>query len=130
MEPVRRFWLQENRLRFLSLPSERGMGPLTAPGEMESCVKKGKYPSSGGSVPVRPGSPASSGPRERSVTLLNPWMLMHTTPANIWHGSIPVAEKSQLEKKVPPGRSVMAFFTALNTPRSVGCRFEANCNVS
>jgi hypothetical protein len=93
---MRRFQLQENRLRFLDLPNECGMGLLTRPGEMESCIKKGKYPSSGESVVVGSRSPASSKPRERSIILLDPWMLMHTTIVNIWHGSIPVAEKSHI----------------------------------
>ncbi len=116
-------------LRFLSLPNECGMGLLTTPGEMESCVKKGKYMSSGESVVVGLGSPTSSRPKERSI-MLNPWMFMHTTIVNIWHGSIPIAEKSHMEKKVSLGRFVMAFFTTFNTPRLLGCRFKTNYNIS
>jgi hypothetical protein len=106
------------------------MGLLTTPGEMESCVKQGKYLSSGENVMVGSGSPTSSGPRERSIILLNPWMSMHTTIVNIWHGSIPVIEKSHMEKKVSLGKFVMAFFIVFNIPRLIGCRFKANYNIS
>ncbi len=121
MEPVSKFCAQENPSRCVRLPRPGGMDPLTAPGEMDNCCKKVRSASSGGSGPHSPGSPASSGPRERRFTLLYPCTLTQLTPVKIWHGSIPGAN-SQLVKKLPPDRSAMAFFTALRTARSDGCK--------
>lgn len=98
--PDKRFDESARNLRFGRWNMAGGISPVTRPGTSERSVNAVNRPIEAGSVPARPGEPARGSPRERE-TMRPP---EQETPVKVVQGSV---VKSQLEKKVEPGRSDM-----------------------
>lgn len=127
MWPETRFWSQDKICRLCRLPRDEGSSPCTEPAEMLSCVRYINLPKAGVRVPESPGLPADCGPRKRELTLLDPsGAVMHSTPLKDLQGSMSAAN-SQVEKKQPPGKSAMEFFTDARTSKSCVCRRSCCC---
>lgn len=86
--------------RLVSRPRREGIGPVTRPGKMMSCVNSVRLVREGEREPARPGEPESPVPRVRVVTRFEE----QVRPEKVEQGSGEV--KSQVDKKSVPGMSV------------------------
>lgn len=112
MIPVKKFLLRARNRSSDSITIELGIEPMTRPGTRESSVRADIFPTEGDKRPMSPGDPAAESPRVNATTLSS----TQNTPEKPQGSDV----KSQVEKKLDPGKSANDFRTSCSARKSTG----------